>query len=406
MTHNVLVGGLVTPPEVLYGGDAMTFHQLIEQGEYRSALAELQQITSQSPDPEALLSRFNMEVRLQQFDAARATAQRLSSVAPELTPVLSRFFAAAQAEEKAARRLTDPTLAGKRSAIGMPPPAALAYVKMAVHHAQRDTAGAVAALAEARQYTTPVSGTIVMLDRSEKRFTDLTDSDDLTGPTLPVYEGEHLLDLSYGDLREVAFGEPKTSFDMMWMPAQVTLVDGTVIQGRIPTLYPGTALADESYTRTGQSTEWSHDLGYAVAKGQRDLAASNADGSRSMIGIQRIAAIRFDNAPRALMPGGRPQPGGAYPQPGGMATAPAGADWTTRQTTLLAVGGGLFLFRMFAMGFFIPLLGYAGFRVLGIVIGLACCACAGWVFNERSGKTAGWIAAAVTFVFTTLKWIL
>jgi protein involved in temperature-dependent protein secretion len=383
----------------------MTVQQLIEQGDFQGALRELQQVTTGAgADPESLLSRFNLEVRLQQFEAAHATARRLGGVAPQIMPVLEGFVAAARAEEQAARRLTDPALAGKRSTVGLPPPFAMAYAQMAVAHAQRDAAGAQAAQAEARKFAPPVAGTIVMLGNAEKRFVNLVDSDDLTGPTLPCYAGDKLLDLPYCDLREIAFGQPRTSFDMMWMPATVTLVDGRPLSVRIPTLYPGSALADEPFVRTGQETMWSRDRGYAQALGQRDLSATNADGSSSLIGIQRIAAIRFDNPTRALVPGGA----AGVSHAGAAAGMPsAGLAWTPAQKAVAGVGAVLFIFPWVVhLGFLAEMSSFAVLRAVFLLRGLACCACAGWVASQRAGRNAGLVAAGVIFLLTTLKWLL
>lgn len=380
----------------------MTSPSLFEQGEYQAALAEVQQATSgPAATPDHLLTRFNLEVRLQQYDAARATAARLSAVAPQIMPVLRGYMDAAAAEERAARRLTDPELASKRSTVGLPPPFAIAYVQAAAAHARRDAAAARAALAEARKMAPPVAGTLVLLGGSEVPFADLIDTDELTGPILPCYEGSQLLDLPYADLREVVFGEPKTTLDMMWMPARVTLVDGSVLAVRIPTLYPGSALANDSSVRTGQLTIWERERGYAQAFGQRDLSATKTDGSAALIGIQRVAAMRFSNPSRALLPGGAPRSPAAGP---GAAGATNG--WTTTEKAVAGLAVFFFLLPRFtARALFDLHIPFSLLRVVYFCLSLACCACVGWVASRRAGKVAGAILAALMFAFTALRWL-
>lgn len=273
----------------------MSIEQHIEQGEFEQALALLVQATSgPSPDPGQLLMIFNMEVRLQRFAAAEATMRRLCAAAPQVAPVMERYRVAAQAEAAATARLTDPALAGKRKAMGMPPPYALAYVKAAVHHAQRDHAGVVAALAEAKTYTPAASGMLTWVSGKTVRFTDLIDSDDLTGPNLPFYDGSTVLDVPYSQLRSVTFLDPKTSFDVMWLAAEVVTADGKALTLRAPSFYTGTGVAQEGPVRTGQMTSWKHDHGYAQGIGQRDFKVTTAEGGSLLVGILQLRKIELD----------------------------------------------------------------------------------------------------------------
>lgn len=273
----------------------MTIEQSIDQGEFETALAQLTQATAgPQPDPGQILMMFSMEVRLQRFQAAEATMRRLLSVAPQIAPVMERYGLAARAEATATARLTDPAVASQRKALGAPPPYALAYVKAAVLHAQKDYAGAAAALAEAKPLTPPTTGTLTWANGRTARFTDLTDSDDLTGPNLPCYDGPTLLDVPYTQLRSVSFLDCKTSFDVMWMPAEVTTVAGKKLSLRVPSYYTGTGKGDMGMVRTGQMTSWQRDHGYAQGVGQRDFKVTMADGGTSMVGMLQVVKLDLD----------------------------------------------------------------------------------------------------------------
>jgi protein involved in temperature-dependent protein secretion len=278
--------------------------QAIEQGDFRGALAALEQETAGgAADPSRLLMRFNMEVRLCRFPAAAATMQRLVAAAPELAVPMSAFMAAAQAEELAVARRRDPALAGRRATVGLPNPYALALAKAATLHAQGDAAGAGSAIHESKAATPRIAGTLVRIDGHAMPFVGITDTDELTGATLPLYAGGQLLDLPLADLASLEFHQPKTSFDVMWAPVVVTMVDGQRLSGRVPSFYPGTGLAEDAAVRTGQMTTWDHDRGYAIGSGLRDWSLTLPDGGQSLMGISRVARIDFDNARRAQAAG-------------------------------------------------------------------------------------------------------
>ncbi len=368
----------------------MNTDQQIAQGDFQGALTELRRVTSHDgADPAQLLSRFNLEVRLQEFDAAETTMQRLCAAAPQVAPVMGGFGLAARAERLATERLTNPTLATKRATVGLPPPHALAYVKMAFHHAQRDYANAALALAEAKSLTPRTAGTLTRTSGHTQPFVHITDTDELTGGTLPCYEGQSLLDLAYSDIKSISFGEAKTSFDVMWRPAEVFLVTGQVLRVRIPAFYPGSGRAEMPPLRIGQMTSWARDKGYAEGMGQRDLALSMPDGSSSIVGFLGIASMTFDNPMRAAV--------------GGVGSN-ASSAWTTPQKVVAAVAGIMAFVVMFQPRLLFAF--SASPRWPALAFGAFICGGVYWITSQRSTKTVAFAAVAVAFVVTTLKWVL
>ena len=273
----------------------MTVDDLIQQGDFAGALQMIAPaITGPSADPGQLLLAFNLEVRLQRFDAADQTIRRLMQIAPQVADAMAAFARNARAERSATQRMTDPTLAGKRAGIGMPPPHALAFVKAAVLHAMKDHAGAAAALAEVKPSIPATPGTMTWRAGRTARFANLSDSDELTGPILPCYDGEHVLDLAYVELKSITFLDPKTSFDMMWIPTEIEPVRGNPLRVKVPAFHVGTGVADMDMVRTGQMTTWDRTHGYAQAIGQRDLELFDPEGGKSMVGILQVRRIEFD----------------------------------------------------------------------------------------------------------------
>jgi protein involved in temperature-dependent protein secretion len=285
----------------------VTIDDRIQQGDFVGALGLIAPaITGPSPDPGQLLLAFNLEVRLQRFDAADQTIRRLMQIAPQVADAMAAFARNARAERTATQRMTDPAIAGKREGLGMPPPHALGYVKAALLHAMKDHAGAVAALAEVKPTVPATPGTMTWRAGRTARFANLSDSDELTGPILPVYDGETVLDLAYVELKSITFHDAKTSFDMMWIPTEIEPVRGNPIRVKVPAFHVGTGVAGMDMVRTGQMTSWDRTYGYALAIGQRDFELFNPEGGKSMVGILQVRRIEFD-PPAAGAPADKPK---------------------------------------------------------------------------------------------------
>jgi hypothetical protein len=228
----------------------------------------------------------------------------------------------------------------------MPPPHVLALMKASVCHVNGDAHGAQAALGEAASMTPPTAGTITRVGGAKQRFSAISDSDELTGATLPVYDGNRLLDLAFSELSSITFHDPKTSFDVMWSVADIEMVDGTRLRGRVPSFYAGTGVAADKPVRTGQMTTWQRDRGYAEALGQRDWSVTLADGGRSMVGILGVQRIDFDNPRRspghqsvpAAPPAYGPQHWGPAPQAHAAAAKPKQPGWLVPVGILAGIG--------------------------------------------------------------------
>ncbi len=268
----------------------------MQAGDFEGALAMLApELAGPKPDPAQLLMAFNLEVRLQRFDEAARSIRRVIELAPQVAEVMGVLAKNALAEAAATRRLTDPVAAGKRATLGTPPAFALVYVKAAVCHAQQDYAGAAAALAEAKPMIPATPCTLTWRNGKTAQFADVMDSDDLTGPILPCYDGATLVDLPYCQLRSVTFADAKTSFDVMWVPAQIVPVTGKPFIAKVPALHAGTGVASMTNLRLGQLTMWERDHGYAEAIGQRDLKLLK-EGSMSMVGLLQVRKLELDAA--------------------------------------------------------------------------------------------------------------
>jgi len=285
----------------------MSIDQLMRAGDFAGAIAQLDNENPEpGGDPGQLLMKFNLEVRVQRFADADASLLRVVMLAPQLARNMAELRSCAHAEATVVGRATDPKLAGSRAGLGLPPPHAVSYIQAAVCRAQGDHAGAVAALAAATAATPATPGTLTRSNGAVSEFAGFVDSDDLTGPTLIVYRGDDVIDLSFSELRKITFLGSQTSFDTMWMPTEIITTAGKAVVGRVPAFYAGTGVAEHASERTGQMTTWNRDHGYAVAVGQRDFKVMKSATGYATVGMLQMREIAF--APRAAV---RPAPAAA-----------------------------------------------------------------------------------------------
>jgi protein involved in temperature-dependent protein secretion len=310
----------------------------LERGELESGLQRLRQ--EATSDPGRLLMAYQLEVRTHRFDDAARTLARIVQLDPRFAPAAKELELSANAERLRVARASDATVAGKRSALAPPPPFALELVRAAVSHARGDAPGTKDALASAEAHRPKTPGTLTWTDGRTRTFTDLVDTDDLTGATLPCFEAGQILDVPFVEIRSIVFEPPRTSFDSLWAPAEVVTRSGERLRVRVPALYVGAGVHPEPSVRLGTMTTWDHDRGYAIASGQRDFKLVTSDGGMSMVGLRQIARIDFEGPAMTAGLGGAPS--GAFgnaPASGGglFGSAPASAP-----TSNGAPGGGLF----------------------------------------------------------------
>ena len=281
-------------------GPGKTIEELLNDGELEQVLTLFQgALQERGPDPERLLSMFNLQVRLHRFEDAEETLQRALELAPQATAALQAYGRYARAEKARLTRLRDPVAAGQRASLLAPPPHLLAYSAAAVQHAQGNHAAAATALQEAGASRPRTPGTFTWTSGRTMRFVDLVDLDALTGAVLPCFTGETLLDLPFSQLRTVRFLRGATSFDALWLPTELTLVDGQLARVRVPMLYTGSGVSEHAAARSGNSTMFLYGSGYAVGIGQRDLELTGERDERQMVGILSAQQIDFDPRPAA-----------------------------------------------------------------------------------------------------------
>jgi len=148
-----------------------------------------------------------------------------------------------------------------------------------------DFKGAEAAIDEAVSGQPEVAGSL-----NGTPFIALRDQDDLLGSVLEVFAGGRYLWLPFERLRKLEITAPGHLLDLLWLPASLEDVDGTVANVHVPSLYPQTAAATDGVVRLGRRTDWL-DLEGCLFRGQGQRIIVHADQDAEAEATP-IAAVR------------------------------------------------------------------------------------------------------------------
>lgn len=271
--------------------------QHLAEGDFLEALRLIEAELARTPSAERLLMSFNVRVRLEDYDGAQRALEEMEKLDPGVADGVTFLHHCAELERLHSLRRKDAELAKERGALKEPQPFSRSYLQAAVRHATGEFSEAARALEEGARSAPKVPGTLTRTNGTRVRFSDLTDSDELTGPHLPCFQGGTVLDVPFSELRSIQFDKPNSSMDVVWVPAALQTLDGGKFETRVPSLYPGTGLHGHAPVRLGEMTVWHHEPhGYAVAFGQRDLKLTHEEGGMGMVGLLQVARIDFEEA--------------------------------------------------------------------------------------------------------------
>ncbi|CAN7209991.1 virulence protein SciE type [Acidovorax sp. LjRoot129] len=118
-------------------------------------------------------------------------------------------------------------------------------------------------------------------------FEWLCDSDSRLGPIFELYTNGCYYWVPFSAVRSIALEKPQDLRDLVWQPAELTLVNESTLQGLVPARYPAHASDDDSL-RLARRTEWT-DIGgeHVAGRGQRVL--SSELGDHAVLDVRTIA---------------------------------------------------------------------------------------------------------------------
>jgi len=118
-------------------------------------------------------------------------------------------------------------------------------------------------------------------------FEWLSDSDSRLGPIFELYSNGCYYWVPFSAIRSIALEKPQDLRDVVWQPAELTLVNEGTLQGVVPARYPAHA-GDDDGLRLARRTEWSEIGGDHVAgRGQKVLITDQGD--HALLDVRTVA---------------------------------------------------------------------------------------------------------------------
>ncbi len=109
-------------------------------------------------------------------------------------------------------------------------------------------------------------------------FQWLTDTDTRLGPVIEAIVGSRYYWIPISAIEQLVFEPPTDLRGLVWLPIHVTSIDGTQIDGLIPTRYPGSEASTDSHVVMSSKTDWiEHESGFRVGLGQRMWSTDRGD---------------------------------------------------------------------------------------------------------------------------------
>jgi len=118
-----------------------------------------------------------------------------------------------------------------------------------------------------------------------EKFASFRDSDDRLAGVLEVYDGAEYLWLPTEQIRSVQVSKPEKLRDLLWISAEIQVVDESPRPCFLPVLYPGTAKATDEELRLGRRTDWAilHDQ-LVIGTGQKVFLVDDQEVSLLELG--------------------------------------------------------------------------------------------------------------------------
>lgn len=124
-----------------------------------------------------------------------------------------------------------------------------------------------------------------------QRFDFLFDGDTRFGPNLEAVVGGTRRLIPFATILSIDTEGPVDLRDLVWLPAQIRLRDGSGLAALLPVTYPGTAAEADTMLRLARRTEWREHGGGIHGVGQRIWTTSTGHD----VPILEFRHLRFEN---------------------------------------------------------------------------------------------------------------
>ena len=127
-----------------------------------------------------------------------------------------------------------------------------------------------------------VSGTL-----NSKEFDGFSDTDARLYPFLEAFVHERYVWIPFEAIRELVIHEPRTSFDLIWVTANITTWEGLTMNCCLPVVYPETFLYENEQAKLGRLTEWAP-LGGGFSKALGQHVFQVGDEEMAILDIREV----------------------------------------------------------------------------------------------------------------------
>lgn len=243
----------------------------LRRGDLDAALAGVQAQVRQSPaEPGHRVFLFQLLAILGQWGRALNQLAVLEDMAPTMIPMVQTYRIAIKCEE-----LRTAVFQGKRTPLflGEPERWVALLLQSLQLLSQEKQAEALQLRQEALQLAPAVSG---VSDGVE--FNWIMDADIRLGPVVEAIVNGKYYWIPFANLLSIKISKPVDLRDLVWIPAQLTLLNGGELVALLPVRYPNSEKSSDSAIRLSRKTDWigTHS-DFMLGLGQRMFAADNHD---------------------------------------------------------------------------------------------------------------------------------
>jgi len=153
-----------------------------------------------------------------------------------------------------------------------PPPFAHLHLEAFNRLREGRAAAARALLEQAAEIQGEVAGNL-----GDRSFADISDADALLGPFLEVIVQDRYVWLPFAQIKRLAVAAPDKLRDLLWIPANLELKDGSLSDAFIPVLYAGSGSHPDDQIKLGRATNWENTGGVTRGVGQRILFIDDSE---------------------------------------------------------------------------------------------------------------------------------
>lgn len=271
--HYVDVSASTTKQSATLRGEELSAEQLLQEGDIRGALRNVQEQVRKQPEKASLrIFLFQLLAVLGDWGRALNQLNVLGDLENDAWPLVHLYRGALACEVFRAE-----VFAGRRKPLilGEPPPWIVLLLESLRLLNEGHPARALVSRDQAFEQAAESVG-----DINDQPFSWIADADGRLGPVLELIINGRYYWAPFSQVRGISTKKPADLRDLVWLQAQFTWVNGGQTVGLIPARYPGSESSKYSAIQLSRKTEW------------RELA----DGIQQGIG-QRMLTTDLDEYP-------------------------------------------------------------------------------------------------------------